>query len=62
MYLNGTVMQIVLQILRNRNQLTGTYLLSEAQQYLKNPPNKLIAHSTMKSEFIALDKAGEEAE
>ena len=34
-------MQIGLQILRNRNQPADTSLLSKAQWYLGNPPNKL---------------------
>ena len=56
-------MLIGLQILRNQNQLADTYLLLKAQRYLENLPNKLaIAHSTMESEFITLDKAGEEAQ
>ena len=56
-------MLIGFQILKNQNQPADTYLLLEAQQYPKNLPNKHVLHvPQMESEFIALDKAREEAE
>ena len=59
--LEGTEMQIELQILRNQNQPADTYLHLEMQRYLRNKQT-CITRSIMGSEFIALDKGGEEAE
>ena len=54
-------MQSRLEILRNLNQPADMYLHLEAQRYLENLPNNM-RHSIMESEFITLNKAGEEVE
>ena len=55
-------MQTGLLIQRNQNQRGYIFTLVGATISWKSTKHTCIARSTMESEFIALDKAGEEAE
>ena len=62
-FLKDIVMQIGLLGQLKQNPQVDTFLLVVEKQYLENHPNKHVQLAlTMESEFIALDKAGEEVE
>ncbi|RVW83338.1 Retrovirus-related Pol polyprotein from transposon TNT 1-94 [Vitis vinifera] len=62
LYLKDTAMLIGYLTQKTQNPQVDMCLHLEVQPCLGNPQNNLYSSSTMESEFIAIDKAGEEAE